>query len=365
MTKRQTDINGFTTIKDNPISKVGVFPYLGREIGAPDGDRIYQVYRPAEELSKPETLESFNLLPWVDEHEMLGDGGTPAEEKGVQGTTGENAHFEAPYLRNTLRIYSDYMKRLIEQGKIELSPSYRCHYDFTPGEFEGQRYDAIQRDIRGNHLALVKQGRTGKDVAVQDHLITIDSSELIKEQTSMNEEQIRELVTKLIQEALAAAKGTDAAKPEEKMTDEPTPETQAPMAAAAVENAEVAVEQAKEATASAQEAAQSAEEAIEAVKEEIAADSVTKAIKQIADRDALAKRVTPHIGVFDSAAMLSAHDVAVYACGKLGIKAQKGAEVATLDGYLQNIKAPIETVAKDSKPVSSNDSASRLWKEKA
>lgn len=180
----------------------------------------------------------------------------------------------------------------------------------------------------------------------------------------MNEEQIKELVIKLVQEALAAAQTPDAANPEEKTTDDPV-EPQAAPSVAVVAQAEVAVEQAQEASAAAQEATASAAQALETVKEEVAADSVTKAIKQINDREALAKRLTPHIGVFDSTSMLSAQDVAVYACGKLGLKAVKGSEIATLDGYLQHVKSPIETIAKDSKPVSSNDSVSRLWKEKA
>lgn len=358
MTKRKEDNNGFITIKENPISKVGVFPYLGREIGAPEHDRVYQVYRPAEELQKQETIDSFNLLPWIDEHELLGKGGTPAEKKGIQGTTGESAYFEYPYLKNNLRVYSNYMQELIDRGKIELSPAYRCVYDFTPGEFEGQRYDAIQRDIRGNHLALVEEGRTGKDVAVQDHsIITIDSSELIKEQTSMNEEQITELVKKLIQEALAAAK-TSASDTEEPNPPEPAkpaadePEMEPPVTPVTPEAAKAVVE--------AEGAVEMAAEAIAAVKEEIASDSVQKAIKQIHERDALAERLIPHIGVFDSKSMLSAQQVAEYGCSKLGIKTTKGLEVATLDGYLQHKKAPIETIAKDSVSTVS-DSVSAFW----
>lgn len=40
MSAQTTDINGYVEIKGNPLSKVGVFPYLGREIGAPEPDRM-------------------------------------------------------------------------------------------------------------------------------------------------------------------------------------------------------------------------------------------------------------------------------------------------------------------------------------
>lgn len=79
---REYDINGWAEIKGNPISKVGVFPYLGSQIDKSlIPDKIYQVYRPMEELNNPETINSFKLVPWTDEHEMLGKGMTPAEKK--------------------------------------------------------------------------------------------------------------------------------------------------------------------------------------------------------------------------------------------------------------------------------------------
>ena len=36
MTKRIIDSNGFVEIPDNPLSKVGIYDYLGSEIGAPE-----------------------------------------------------------------------------------------------------------------------------------------------------------------------------------------------------------------------------------------------------------------------------------------------------------------------------------------
>src|SRR5271163_4248416 len=73
-THREEDQNGWTLIKDNPISKVGVFPYLGKQID-PHGDKgleedkIYYVYRSEKELNNEETINSFKLVPWVDDHE--------------------------------------------------------------------------------------------------------------------------------------------------------------------------------------------------------------------------------------------------------------------------------------------------------
>ena len=164
MNRLEEDENGYVLVEKRPISKVGVFEYLGSSIGAEDPDRIYKVYRPAEELSSQDTIDSFKLVPWIDEHEMLGTDGTPAEQKGIQGTTGEDIYFDNDTLYGNLKVYSGSLKNIIENGKKELSLGYKCKYKFESGVFDGQKYDAIQTELRGNHIATVENGRMGKEV---------------------------------------------------------------------------------------------------------------------------------------------------------------------------------------------------------
>lgn len=405
--KRETDVNGFWSIPGNPISKVGVYPYLGSEIGAPDPDRIYQVYRPAEELSDPETLASFNLVPLIDNHEFLGQGGTPAEQKGVQGTTGETAVFDYPYLRNNLRVYSSFLQGLITSGKTELSPAYRCDYDFTPGVFDGQAYDAVQRRIRGNHLALVDRGRTGPDVAVQDRYpITCDSAEFITmEFTPEQLEQLRALIAQILAEQAAGTTGDDTpTNPDDKKTgDEPTvpaapvdpnkPKDEIPNPADVPTEAAAAVTEAVQTVAEVKEALAEAEAAVaEAEGDKPAADALPRlrkamdallvarvgvkpaakpaakaldaetVMRQIAARDALVTRLQPHVGTFDASNLLTEVAVAKYGAKKLGLKAEDGMELAVLNGYLQATKAPAERVVQDSH-ISADTTAGKFWKE--
>ncbi|WP_313064746.1 DUF2213 domain-containing protein [Achromobacter animicus] len=416
MSKRQTDVNGYLLVRDNPITKVGVFSYLGSEIGAPEADRVYRVYRPQEELENPETIASANLVPWIDEHEFLGVDGTPPEKKGVQGTTGESARFEYPYLRNSIRAYSSFMQNLIDRGKVELSPSYRCRYEFSEGVFDGMQYDAIQRDIRFNHLASVKEGRTGPDVAVQDCLtITYDSAEFINmEITPEMEQALRALIEKILAEQAAAVSDNDPKK--EAVTDADPPAATGAVSteekdaveetAAAAEQASSAVESAtaaiEEVTAALEEVQAAAEEVkaaptadskkaldaalaklgaaknkiaaraadaqvmgmIGTLRTEVKANDADAVIKRIAERDALVKRVTPFIGAFDSALLTSADHVAKYAVKKLGLKAQDGAELAVLQGYLQAAKSDAEKIVGDSKTVRAEDTAAKVWGEK-
>lgn len=188
-TKRIKDLNGWYEVKDNPISRVGVFEYSGRAIGLPglDPGRMYKVLRPAEELSNPETVASFRLLPFINEHPIdmlaLDNEDLPTVDgKPAEGVIGEQTYFADGFLRGNLKIFTDRVAKAIEAGKKEVSAGFRCVYEQASGVFDGQAYDFIQRKIRGNHLALVHAGRMGPEVAVLDHLfkMTFDAKELIK-----------------------------------------------------------------------------------------------------------------------------------------------------------------------------------------
>ena len=165
---RKIDENGYLLVENNPLTKEGVFPYSGAQIGLEPPDRIFKVYRPAEELQKAETLKSFELVPFINEHAMLGDYGVPAESKGVLGVVGQNVKFNAPYLTADIKIFGNKMKDLLERGKNNISAGYSFDLDNTSGNFNGENYDCIQRNIRCNHIALVQEGRCGKDVRVLD-----------------------------------------------------------------------------------------------------------------------------------------------------------------------------------------------------
>ena len=175
------DLNGFWLIEDNPISRVGVFPYLGKQISPElEPDKIYMVYRPAEELTSPETIESFNAVPFIDEHEMIGEGFTKYDDRPAGGVL-FNVKANGDVLTGDFKIYSEELQEEIKNGKKELSLGYLCDYRLEKGVYNGQRYDAVQQNIRGNHVALVNHGRMGSDVRVYDKAITMDSLDITKE----------------------------------------------------------------------------------------------------------------------------------------------------------------------------------------
>ena len=162
---RSVDHNGFLTVRSTPVSSFGVFDYSAEQVGLPgDPNRIVGVYRPESELSNADTLGSFQLLPLVDDHDLLsgfeedGDEVMSPEEKGVDGVMA-GAKYVKPWMISDIKIFSRRMQRALDSGKCDLSAGYTCDFIIQSGVFEGKPYEAVQINMRGNHLALVDAGR--------------------------------------------------------------------------------------------------------------------------------------------------------------------------------------------------------------
>lgn len=168
---RDIDDNGYLHVGVSNITKEQVAPYRGEEI--PDfeklglkPDEIYSVYRPASELSKPETINSLNGIPILLKH-ARDSAAEPASNR--VGSTGTDAKWEPPYLTNSLHIQdADAIRRINDGTMREISMGYFYTPVLQHGEFEGEPYDLIMTDITCNHVALVEEGRAGHDVIVKD-----------------------------------------------------------------------------------------------------------------------------------------------------------------------------------------------------
>ena len=349
--KRKKDGNGFIEIKGNPLTKVGVFPYLGVQIGAPDKAKIYHVYRPEEELNNEETIKSFRLLPFINNHEMLGEGFTPAEQKGVQGAVGDEVYFEYPYLKGNLKIYGENIKEAINGGKVDLSAGYRCRYEKSPGEFEGQKYDYIQRSIRGNHIALVDEGRSGADVSVMDSL-PIEIKELTMEEAKPTmDEKLDDLKAMLIaiDEKLKKAKDEEAPAKEE-VKEEEFVELDESMTSCMKDcGLDAENKSLRKAFAEGVKYGEKVEKKEpKKLDSEHESEGAKKAmdeadiIKMIAKRDAMAKALSQHIGSFACDEM-TLTDVAVYGAEKVGLHVEPENAVVAMDAWLLDRK-PAEVV---------------------
>jgi|GEM_PF-2969575 len=170
-TVRKVDHDGRLRVSVANISKAAVNPYLGSEIPewenlSLDPKKVYRLYRDPEEISK--AVDTANSIPILDEHKPSTAEDHPTDL--VIGSTGSDATFDAPFLRNSLVFYTkDAIDDIENDDRRQLSASYRYDADMTPGVTpEGEVYDGVMRALRFNHIALVEDGRCGPSVMVGD-----------------------------------------------------------------------------------------------------------------------------------------------------------------------------------------------------
>ncbi|WP_308771169.1 DUF2213 domain-containing protein [uncultured Bilophila sp.] len=168
--QRATDENGFLHVGASHITKATVNPYYGREVpgwqeAGLDPEAVYYGLRDPEELQA--SLETWAGLPLHIEHHI--DSAEEPQKLTRVGAVGTGAVWNPPYVDAPLTVWDRAAIDAIEDGSFrELSCAYRYDPDFTPGSYEGIPYDFIMRNIRGNHVALVEEGRAGPDVVVAD-----------------------------------------------------------------------------------------------------------------------------------------------------------------------------------------------------
>jgi hypothetical protein len=184
---RKIDQDGRMHIRLANISKANVCPYYGNSIPnfkalGLNPETVYNLYRHPEELVK--AASTFNNIPLLNQH-------IPVDVEdhhpdAVVGSTGTDCQFVAPYLQNSLVVWTEAAIEAIELNEQkELSCMYYYRADMTPGYVDGYHYDGIMRDIVGNHVALVPVGRAGRDVVIGDSEIKINNEVRMKKLSKM------------------------------------------------------------------------------------------------------------------------------------------------------------------------------------
>lgn len=154
-------------VADAYAVRTGIQLYAGKEVGLADRD-VVRVWRPEAEVKDAKSLATFSHAPVTLGHptEMVTADNWAALAKGEVST---EATWDGNKIRLPLIVKDAAAIAAIESGTRELSAGYTCQLDFTDGVTpEGEAYDAIQRGIRINHLAIVTKGRAGSDCRIGD-----------------------------------------------------------------------------------------------------------------------------------------------------------------------------------------------------
>jgi uncharacterized protein len=166
--KAEITKDGF--IRDKPIvTRAGIFEYR-----TADG-KTKREFRSVDEVFKADSLTTLSGVPVTDGHRGLI---TNNNATGIVGTV----------LSPGERIDNDVAAEIIIHDanklgkKRELSLGYTCDIKETSGEYNGQRYDCEQTNIRYNHLAVVSKGRAG------NARLRLDSADAVSDDFELIEE---------------------------------------------------------------------------------------------------------------------------------------------------------------------------------
>lgn len=170
--KATIDENGF--LVDTPVvARLGVQVYYME-----DG-RTVREFRPAEEVFKDESLASYQGKPMTLDHVFVNS--ENAKEVVVGSVTGKAEPLGSSVVAPIVIYDNTAIQEAMAGNAKELSVGYSAILDETPGwgdpvtgeyvlksdgdQFDApegwQEFDAIQRDIKVNHLAMVYRGRAG------------------------------------------------------------------------------------------------------------------------------------------------------------------------------------------------------------
>lgn len=160
--------NGFIRF---PITatRAGIFVYKGA-----DGSE-WRELRPPDEVFHVDSMQSLSAVPVTNDHptELLNAKNTKDH---MVGYTSDRVDRKDIFLKTSATVTDHKAIEALMSGKQQVSCGYLCDVEEKKGMWNGQRYDAIQRNIRYNHVAIVAAGRAGEEVRVH-----FDSAEKIEQ----------------------------------------------------------------------------------------------------------------------------------------------------------------------------------------
>ena len=179
------DQTGFLYVYRVPIAGAMVQKYVKS-----DGSEEMEAKLP-EEILSDSTVSSANSKPVTDGHHGLVTKDNSHDL--MKGFTASNGHVEGNMLYNDITITDPNLISQIKSGdKRELSIGFETQMDPTSGTYNGTKYDAVQRNIRINHVAVVPKGRAGHEVRLIG-----DSAEAV-EQVEPSEEKGNQMETRVV-----------------------------------------------------------------------------------------------------------------------------------------------------------------------
>lgn len=173
LTSRTITPQGFL-VAPAVIARTGVQSYRAGELGTLakdqglDPNTIVKLYRPADEVFSADSIRQWASAPVTLGHPRGNWVNSANWRASAVGDT-DSVASDGAVLKGTVTIRDEAAVKAVQNGKKFLSGGYKFTLDPTPGvTADGQEYDAIQRDIVPNHVAIVDIPRGGPVCRIAD-----------------------------------------------------------------------------------------------------------------------------------------------------------------------------------------------------
>lgn len=154
------------------VARTGIQLYKGDEVGRPEMPTV-KVMRPEAEIFSQDSLHSFAYRPLTNDHPPVPVTAGNWRKYSVGLTAGDVVR-DGEFVRVPMALMDAAAIKAFKDGKAELSVGYTCDLKWEPGEHNGVQYDAVQTNVRANHIALVSAARGGEKLRFGDLLVEDD-----------------------------------------------------------------------------------------------------------------------------------------------------------------------------------------------
>jgi len=194
---------GFIVLNAKP-TRAGIFTYRNA-----DGSERKELRHP-DEVFKADSMKSLQNKPFTDLHPMSGKVTTNNSKSLMVGLqTGEVTKTDDDFIQTKITVTDADMISKIESGEqLELSCGYDVNVIDESGVYNGEHYDAIQKNIKYNHIASVPKGRAGAKARI--YCDSADDAATLDFEIKLDEEEKMTTKTLLALSVAAACIGTGA-----------------------------------------------------------------------------------------------------------------------------------------------------------
>lgn len=170
-TSRVYTDEGFLLVSGK-AARTGVYKYLASELGLTDRapNEIVNVLRHADDVFNVDSLSTYSNVDVTNDHPS--DLVTATTYKTVSVGHVIDAKQSGDFVDINIIVKDAKAIADIESGKTQLSPGYTAVYVAEIGTYDatGESYEFKQTDIKINHTAIVRRGRGGAQVRIDDNL---------------------------------------------------------------------------------------------------------------------------------------------------------------------------------------------------